>query len=223
MNYSTGTVSIMLGNGDGSFGAPHTYFVGSNPLALVAGDFNGDGRLDLAVADGGSNEVAILLGNGDGTFRPAVFYPAGDGPCAVVAGDFNGDGKLDLAVADTGNYANDPGGVSILLGNGDGTFQPPVEYAAGNEPDALVAGDFNGDGKVDLAVADYGTVDFAGGTDPGGGSLLLGNGDGTFQAPERSPREMSPSRWWPGISPEMAGSIWRWTITITTDSRHTPA
>ena len=100
--------------------------MGSCPDALVAGDFNGDGRTDLAVANSGSNDVSVLLGNGDGTFQPQVTYAVGSGPDALVAGDFNGDGRTDLAVANSGS--ND---VSVLLGNGDGTFQTQVTYAVG--------------------------------------------------------------------------------------------
>ena len=92
--------------------------MGTGPIALVAGDFNGDGRTDLAVANYGSNDVSVLLGNGDGTFQNQVPYAVGDLPNALVAGDFNGDGRTDLAVANYGS--ND---VSVLLGNGDGTFQ----------------------------------------------------------------------------------------------------
>ena len=166
-NYGSNDVSVLLGNGDGTFQTQVTYAVGTGPDAIVAGDFNGDGRTDLAVANYGSNDVSVLLGNGDGTFQPQVTYAVGTEPDALVAGDFNGDGRTDLAVANYGS--ND---VSVLLGNGDGTFQPQVTYAVGTGPVALVAGDFNGDGRTDLAVANYGSNDV---------SVLLGNGDGTFQ------------------------------------------
>jgi len=165
-----GSVSVLLGNGDGTFEPAVQYAVGSDPYAIVTGDFNGDGRADLAVVNEESNDVSILLGNGDGTFRHQVTYAVGSGPDAVVAGDFTGDGHLDLAVA------NSDGTVSVLLGNGDGTFQPQVTYAVGSGPDAIAAGDFTGDGHLDLAVAN-GDFSGSGGTV----SVLLGNGDGTFQ------------------------------------------
>ena len=126
-NIGSNDVSVLLGNGDGTFQDQVRYAAGDEPFALVAGDFNGDGRTDLAVANAGSNDVSVLLGNGDGTFQDQVRYAAGDEPFALVAGDFNGDGRTDLAVA---NY--DSGDVSVLLGNGDGTFQDQVRYAAGD-------------------------------------------------------------------------------------------
>ena len=118
-NYGSNDVSVLLGNGDGTFQTQVTYAVGTDPSALVAGDFTGDGRTDLAVANLGSNDVSVLLGNGDGTFQTQVTYAVGSAPDALVAGDFTGDGRTDLAVANHGS--ND---VSVLLGNGDGTFQP---------------------------------------------------------------------------------------------------
>ena len=145
--------------------------VGSSGSPIAAGDFNGDGRLDLAVVSG-SNDVSILLGNGDGTFQPGGTYSVGATADAIVAGDFNGDGKLDLAVVDEIAYGV-PGAVSVLLGNGDGTFQPARSYTVGSTPSAIAAGDFNGDGRLDLAVADESSNAI---------SVLLGNGDGTFQS-----------------------------------------
>ncbi len=162
-----GTVSVLLGNGDGTFQPQVTYAVGSYPDAIVAGDFGGNGHLDLAVANMGSNDVSILMGNGDGTFQPLVTYAVGSGPDGIVSVDFNGDGRTDLAVADGGDST-----VSVLLGNGNGTFQPHVTYEVGTDPSAVVAADFNGDGRLDLAVANEGSNNV---------SVLLGNGDGTFQ------------------------------------------
>jgi FG-GAP-like repeat len=169
-------VSVMLNNGDGTFaplnGTPNA--VGPNPNAIVAGDFTGDGRLDLAVANLTSDDVSVLLSNGDGTFQPQVTYAVGSFPMGIVAGDFNGDGRLDLAVVN--KYSDN---VSVLLGNGDGTFQPQVTYAVGGTNDsfplAIVAGDFTGDGILDLAVANWNLY----ATSTVG--VLLGNGDGTFK------------------------------------------
>ena len=101
-NYYDWDVSVLLGNGDGTFQDQMTYRVGDWPEAIVAGDFNGDGRTDLAVANYGSNDVSVLLGNGDGTFQGQGLNVVGGGPPAIVAGDFTGDGRTDLAVANEG-------------------------------------------------------------------------------------------------------------------------
>jgi archaellum component FlaF (FlaF/FlaG flagellin family) len=145
----------------GSF--PSSY----NPYSIAVGDFNHDGKPDLAVADA-ANNIAVLLGNGDGTFKPAVYYTAGVGPVSVVAADFNHDGDLDLASVSTlDSY------VSILLGNGDGTFQPATQTPPLRTGASFVSvGDFNNDKKLDLVVIDGICL-----------SVLLGNGDGTFQPP----------------------------------------
>ena len=125
----------------------------------MAGDFNGDGKTDLAVANSGSDSVSVLLGRGDGTFQTDTNYPAGSGPVSLATIDFNDDGKLDLAV---GNITSSD--VSVLLGNGDGSFQPAISFGNQLYPQSLAAGDFNGDGRPDLAVANltigesFGTV-----------------------------------------------------------------
>jgi len=157
--YPDSGVAVSLGNGDGTFtqasGSPSAF--GKNMDGIVAADFNGDGKLDLAVVDNVENVVFILLGNGDGTFQSPIRFATGTDPGAIVAGDFNNDGKLDLAVA---NYTD--GTVSLLLGNGDGTFTEASSspYAVGKGPLSIVAADFNGDGKLDFAVANVtdGTV-----------------------------------------------------------------
>jgi FG-GAP-like repeat/FG-GAP repeat len=141
---------------------------GSVPMAIVAADFNNDGKIDLAVANASGNSVSVYLGNGNGTFQTPVNYQtATGGPSAMVLGDFNGDGKLDLAVA-----LQRSSQVSILLGNGDGTFGAHQEFSTGLNPVGLAVGDVNNDGKLDLLVANKtdSTV-----------SVLLGKGDGTFQ------------------------------------------
>jgi hypothetical protein len=161
------TVSVLIGNGDGTFQPSVDYAAGSNPSSVAVGDFNDDGKLDLVVANAGSSDISILLGNGDGTFQLPVNYATGTGPSSVAVGDLNGDGKLDLVVAN--NQSNN---VSVLLGNGDGTFQAALSYPAGSGASSVAVGDFNGDGNLDLAVANFGTENV---------SILMGKGDGTFQ------------------------------------------
>jgi len=164
-------------SGATEFAKPVTYAVGTNPQGIVIADFNSDGKLDIAVANSGSNNVSILLGNGDGTFRPAENFDAGNSPSAILLGDFNEDGKPDLALFQTGDDQSTIGSVSILLGNGDGTFRPPTNTALSVFASIVVVGDFNLDKKVDLIVGEISdalnlTLSF-----------LPGNGNGTFQAP----------------------------------------
>src|SRR5262249_28317903 len=144
------------------------------------------GHVDLAVVNNGiepdySGSVSVLMGNGDGTFQPQVSYPVGSLPFSLVVGDFAGNGRLDLAVVNAGLFPDNSGSVSVLLGNGDGTFQPQVSYPVGSLPFSLVAGDFNGDGRIDLGVLNTGVFQ----DNSGSVSVLLSNGDGTF-APQVS-------------------------------------
>ncbi len=152
-NEQSGIISILMANGDGSFQPAVNYGIGGyqgGPGAMVAGDFSGNGILDLAVA--GADGIQILLGNGDGTFQPATTVAVGIGG-PLVAGEFGGNGILDLAVAN--QNPSGPGTVSILMGNGDGTFRPPVNYDVGNGSDAIVAGDFSGTGILDFGRREF--------------------------------------------------------------------
>jgi hypothetical protein len=165
------SVSVLLGNADGTFQAAPDVGVGVCPLCrgarLVAvGDFNADGVQDLAVQTG--HFVEVVLGNGDGTFQaPSVSFGFFEAPQSLAVGDFNGDGVQDLAVADFVR------GVFVGIGNGDGTFTSAPKFFAGIHPWSLAVGDFNGDGAADLAVGDLASTTVR---------VLLSNGDGTFQA-----------------------------------------
>jgi len=163
----SGGVSVLLGNGDGTFRAGVNYVAGVSPESLVAVDLNHDGNLDLAVVSQASY-VAVLLGNGDGTFQNATESPAVPvGERYVATGDFNQDGKIDLVMRADGNA------ITVLLGNGDGTFQNALTTYAPFSVETVGVGDVNGDGKLDLVT---------GGTFGSSSTLnlWLGNGDGTF-------------------------------------------
>jgi hypothetical protein len=172
------SVSILLGQADGTFGPKTDFLLQESPVVLVTGDFNGDGKIDVAVT--GSSGVTILLGNGDGTLRTPVTYPSTNAPYLLAVSDFNQDGKLDLVLA--GACGNTCGFVSVLLGKGDGTFQAGTDFSAGGVPSAFTVSDLNADGIPDLALANMASISVNGGT---GGfvCVLLGNGDGTFKAP----------------------------------------
>ena len=155
-------VLILLGQGDGTFApvAPASD-VGPEAHSLTVGDFNGDGRQDVATADGNTDVLSVLIGNGDGTFAAAQHYapapPRGPGflvqPSFIEVGDFNGDGHQDLATAN--RRPSDPpvdGSASILLGRGDGTFEPAQEFATAEGTQQLTVADFNSDGRPDLAM-----------------------------------------------------------------------
>ena len=182
--YNYSAVAVLRNDGAcsfncGTFVAAGTVTVGTNPDSVAAGDFDGDGSLDAAAVNHGSNDVSVRLGNGDGTFAAGVDVDAGTGPDSVVAADLDHDGRVDLAVANNGS--ND---VSILRGQGDGTFATAVAYAAGNGPRSLAAADLDRDGSTDLAVANGGSNDV---------SILLGNGDATFRTATHADAGTNPS------------------------------
>jgi hypothetical protein len=225
-NLSGNDYSVLINNGNGTFGSAATYGVSSQPRDLIAGDFNGDGKRDLAIASQGSSDVSVIMGNGNGTFASGfVAYGVGATPLSVATGDFNRDGKVDLVTA---NSAGD--NVSVLINNGTGVFATAVNYNIGarSGPRSVVVGDLNGDGWQDLATANLGSknvsvllnstgtfqaaINYGAGTSPGGEnvpnsivmgdldgdlkqdlitanagtsnsvSVLMGNGNGTFQA-----------------------------------------
>src|SRR5262249_40599744 len=149
-------------------------------------DLRQNGTLDVITLNIGS--VSVLLGNGDGSFQSHVDYAAGLSPSALAVGDFNGDGIPDLAVADAGDSRDHHGGLRLLLGNGDGTFRPPVDVVSGSIFIDVAAADFNGDGNLDLVVS---TDRSSFVTDPGVFELL-GDGDGTFRAPTRIAQQTGP-------------------------------
>ena len=178
-NAASNDVTILLGDGSGNFTAAATSpeAAGEFPVSVVVGDFNGDSRPDLAVANinFGSGEVTILLGDGTGNFTAAATSPEGVGvdPVSVAVGDFNRDSRPDLAVANVGS-----GDVTILLGDGTGNFTAAATglVAGGSSVTSVAVGDFNGDSRPDLAVAHYDGV-----------TILLGDGSGNFPPAATSP------------------------------------
>ncbi|HEV7397213.1 MAG TPA: FG-GAP-like repeat-containing protein [Pyrinomonadaceae bacterium] len=168
-NLGTSTISVRIGDGAGGFGAATDYTLGLGPRGIGVGDFNGDGKVDLATSNvSGSNTVSVLLGNGSGGFSAATDFAANQGPGALVVGDFNNDGKYDVAVANLNLNS-----VSILLGNGIGGLSAPVSFSVGTVPQSIATGDLNSDGKLDLVT---------GNRDSNNVSVLLGTGLGTFGA-----------------------------------------
>jgi hypothetical protein len=164
------TISVLLGKGDGSFEDPVEYIAagGGDGTRATIGDFDGDENLDAAIAVTADKAVAVMFGNGDGTFGDAVEFPSGTTSRAITSGDFNGDKKLDIVNTSSTPIEN---AASVLIGNGDGSFDSAVSYGVGKFPYSIVAGDWNKDGKLDLATANNNSTDL---------SVLIGKGDGTF-------------------------------------------
>lgn len=168
-NQSSNNVSILLNDGSGGFNAATNFTAGTAPYQVATGRFNADAFDDLVVVNGGSNNLSILLGDGLGGFGSPTNFAAGPNPISVTIADFNGDSKQDLGVADFGGFF--AGTVAVLLGTGTGSFGAPALFGARTQPAAIAAGDFNGDTKQDLAVANFGSNNI---------SILLGSGTGTF-------------------------------------------
>jgi uncharacterized repeat protein (TIGR03803 family) len=177
-NLNSNNVSVLRGNGDGTFQPRVDYPVGSAPRSVAIGDVNGDGRSDLVIANQGSDSVSVLLGNGDGTFQTAVDYPAGSGAFSVAMSDINGDTVLDLVVADVSSST-----VSVLRGNGNGTFQSPIGYTVGSLPRWVAMADLDGNGLPDAVVANAGSNTL---------SVLLNNGNGSFHSATAYPTQLFP-------------------------------
>ena len=161
------SVSVLLGNGDGTFLGQTTFATGINPRSFAIADVNGDAKADVVVANFISGTVSVLLGNGNGTLQAQVTFVTGGRPGSVAIADVNGDGKPDIVVANF--YDND---VSVLLGNGNGSFQTQTTFAAGSSPWFVAIADVNGDEKPDIVVTNRGGNNV---------SVLLGNANGTFQ------------------------------------------
>ena len=168
---SPSDISMLFGRGDGTFQDTAINLVGDSPVGVVTADLTHNGYPDVITSNIASDDISVLLGNGDGTFEAAESFPAGSEPTGLVVGDFNGDGRIDVAVADGGDGNPADEGVSILLGNGDGTFAAPVFYDTGEYPSSIVVGDFTGSGVLDLAVTNMFKNNV---------TVLLGNGLGGF-------------------------------------------
>jgi uncharacterized protein YcfL/disulfide oxidoreductase YuzD len=162
-------VSVLLGEGDGSFGSATNFDLGDKPYSVAVGEFNGDGIADLITTNGVSDNVSVLLGEGDGSFGQATNFGVGDGSNRVAVADFNGDGISDFVVSHKFSY-----NISVFLGEGDGSFSRATNFDVQYDPGSVAVGEFNGDGIPDFAVMnhDYANV-----------SVLLGKGDGSFSQP----------------------------------------
>lgn len=170
-NIGNNTLSILFGNGDGTFKEARSLVACREPRAVALNDYNRDGHMDLAVACAGSDQIAVYFGLESGAFGGGERYAVRKTPVSITSADFNGDQKADLAVA----LRNDK--IKILLGNGDGSFLDGPLYEHGDTPTSIAAADLNGDGKIDLATSNGGPMSSA-------VSIWLGNGDGTFRQGE---------------------------------------
>ncbi len=169
-NIGDSSLSVLFGNGDGTFKEHIQIQVAKEPRALTLNDFNSDGVLDIAVACSGSDQIALFFGLANGTFGVGQRYSVHKTPVSIASGDLNGDQKPDLVLA----LRNDK--VKVLLGEGDGTFSDGPQYEYGDTPTSLAVADLDRDGKLDLAVSNGGPMSSA-------VSIWLGNGDGTFRQP----------------------------------------
>jgi FG-GAP-like repeat/Bacterial pre-peptidase C-terminal domain/FG-GAP repeat len=173
-NYNAGTISVLIGKGDGTFYPQEKFFVGARPYAIAVADLNGDGRPDIIVANAASDTVSVLMNLG-GTadqvkLGPDVMFATGRDPVAVAVGDVTGDGKPDIVTANAYD-----GTISVLLGNGNGTFQSQQTYAVGSRPYSVALADLTGDGRLDIVTTDYGNDSV---------SVLLNQGRGAFAPPQ---------------------------------------
>jgi len=169
-NIGDDSLSILFGNGDGSFKEQQRLLVSVEPRALALYDYNGDGQTDIAVACAGSDQVVLFLGLLNGRFAEGHRYPVQRTPVSIAAGDLNGDRKPDLAVA----LRNDK--IAIFLGAGDGTFTPGPRYEYGDTPTSIAVADLDHDGRLDLLVTNGGPMSNA-------VTVWTGNGDGSFRDP----------------------------------------
>ncbi len=166
-NAMSNSVSVRLGNGNGTFQNLQTFATGAGPFGMTLGDVNGDSQADFVVTNRTSNTVGVFLGNGSGLFPSQQTFNTAALPLALALGDVNGDNQPDVAVANRNSNS-----VSVLLGNGGGTFLGQQTFATGAFPRSVALGDVNGDGKADLVLANQNGESV---------SVLLGNGNGTFQ------------------------------------------